>query len=262
VSGLLGPSHSSELTTEAAARLARKTLEADLESLPALAARLTEPMLDRIEAYVAMLLEVNQHLNLTRVTDPVGVARQHLLDSLVALPELDGVAPALAVDIGSGGGLPAIPLAIARPDLLWLLLDSVAKKARALESFVEHLGLPGIAVLAERAEAVGRDRRYRERAGVVTARAVATLPVIAELGMPLLVHGGLLLAWKGPLTMEDDEVLRGTRAIGELGGGDPELLATGADQLGGHTLVRVRKTHQTPARYPRKPGEPARRPLG
>ena len=223
-------------------------LEADLESLPGLARRLTGAMLDRIETYVALLLAANQRLNLTRVTQPRAVARQHLLDALAALPQLDDLASPRAVDLGSGGGVPSIPLAIARPDLSWLLVDSVAKKARALAAFVEELGLPGVEVVAERAEVLGRDPRYRERAGLVTARAVATLPVLAELALPLLLPGGVLIAWKGPMAA--------------LGGGPPELLAAGPSQLGGHRFVRVPKQARTAARYPRRPGEPARRPLG
>jgi 16S rRNA (guanine527-N7)-methyltransferase len=262
VYGPIGPRGLSETTPELTARLARESLESDLESLPGLAARLTSAMLDRLEAYVALLLEANQHINLTRVIDPVAIGRQHLLDSLVALPELDNATPSHAVDIGSGGGLPAIPIAIARPDVSWVLLESVGKKARALASFVEELRLPATHVVAERAEVLGRDPRHRELAGLVTARAVAALPVLAELAMPLLVPGGLLVAWKGPLTATDGELQRGRRALAALGGGSLELLPAGAPQLGGHTLIRVQKQRTTPARYPRRPGEPARRPLG
>jgi len=244
------------------ARLVRETLESDLASLPDLASRLSGPMLDRLEAYVALLLEANQHLNLTRVTEPVAVARQHLLDALVALPALDDVKPLRAVDIGSGGGVPAIPIAIARPDLSWVLIESVGKKARALAEFVDELGLASVDVIADRAETLGHDPRHRERAGLATLRAVGALPVLAELGMPLLAPGGLLLAWKGPLSARDDEVQRGARALTGLGGGPPEIVPAGPPQLGDHTLVRSRKQRRTSTRFPRKPGEPARRPLG
>lgn len=262
VSGPLSRPVSSRADHAVDARLARETLESDLETLPDLASRLSGPMLDRLEAYVALLLEANQHLNLTRVTEPVEVARQHLLDALVALPALDAVKPLRAVDIGSGGGVPAIPIAIARPDLSWVLVESVGKKARALAEFVEGLGLPAVDVIADRAEVLGHDARHRESAGLVTARAVAALPVLAELAMPLLAVGGLLLAWKGPLAAHDDELRRGARALAELGGGRPEIRPVGAPQLGDHTLVRSRKQQTTPLRFPRKPGEPARRPLG
>ncbi len=244
-----------------AARQAREHLEADLASLPELGARLTGAMLDRFEAYVALLLTANLRLNLTRVTQHHAVARQHLLDSLAALPLLDDLASPRAVDLGSGGGVPAIPLAIARPDLSWLLVESVGKKARALAGFVEELGIRGMVVVAERAELLGHDPRYREAAGLVTARAVATLPVLAELALPLLQPGGRLIAWKGPLSADDDELVHGTRAAAELGGALPDVLAAGPPQLGGHRFVRVVKRGRTPARYPRRPGEPARRPL-
>jgi 16S rRNA (guanine527-N7)-methyltransferase len=256
VSGALGTLHA------AAARQAREALEADLRSLPELAARLSEAMLDRIESYVALLLAANQRLNLTRVTEPRAIAQQHLLDALAVLPELDEIASLRAVDLGSGGGVPAIPIAIARPDLSWLLVESVGKKARALAGFVGELDLQEVEVVAERAEVLGRDPRYRERAGLVTARAVATLPVLAELALPLLLPGGRLIAWKGPLTVHDEELQRGARAAAQLGGAPPELLAAGPSQLGGHCFVRVPKQSRTPVRYPRRPGEPARRPLG
>ena len=244
------------------ARAAREALEADLQSLPELARRLEASMLDRLERYVALLLAANEHFNLTRVTEPLDVARTHLLDALAAVPYLEEMAPPRAVDLGSGGGVPAIPIAIARPDLLWLLVESVGKKARALSDFVDELRLTGVQVLAERAETVGRDPRYRETAGLVTARAVAALPVLAELALPLLAPGGQVLAWKGPITTLDAELRQGARAAAVLGGGSPEVLPAGIPQLVGHTFVRVAKRRSTPARYPRRPGEPARRPLG
>src|SRR2546423_8693394 len=180
-----GPSAARQTRT-GIAHAARDILEADLAALPEIAARLGDGALDRLEAYVALLLEANQRINLTRLTQPDEVARGHLLDALAALPQLGDVRPALAIDLGSGGGVPAVPLAIARPDLGWLLVESVSKKARALAGFVEELGLSNVTVVAERAERIGRDPRHRERAGLVTARAVASLPVLAELALPLL----------------------------------------------------------------------------
>jgi 16S rRNA (guanine527-N7)-methyltransferase len=117
-------------------------------------------------------------------------------------------------------------------------------------------------VIADRAEVVGRDPHYRERAGLVTARAVAALPVLAELALPLLIYRGRLIAWKGRLAAGDEELRRGARAVTQLGGSAPDLIPVDPPQLGGHTLVRVTKARPTPAGYPRRPGEPARRPLG
>ena len=245
-----------------AARAARLILEDELAALPDLASRLPADALDRLEHYVALLLDANRRVNLTRIVEPGDVARQHLLDALVALPILDELAPRLAVDLGSGGGVPAIPLAIARPRIRWLLVDSVARKARVLDGFVEALALGGVTVAAERAEDLGRDPRTRERADLVTARACAPLPVLVELALPLLRVGGELLAWKGPLNATDPEVRRGRTAAGEVGGGMLRITEAGVAALGGHSFVRARKQRATPARFPRRAGEPARRPLG
>ena len=117
-------------------------------------------------------------------------------------------------------------------------------------------------VSSERAETLGRDPAHRERAQLVTARACAPLPVLAELALPLLGVNGTLLAWKGPLTDRDPEVRRGRTALGELGGRLAEIRPAGPSALGGHTFLRVEKRRPTPPRFPRRPGEPARRPLG
>jgi 16S rRNA (guanine527-N7)-methyltransferase len=248
--------------TDAAAAAAGSFLAALLAERPDLA--LPAGAVDALQHYVALLLAANERLNLTRVVEPDDVARLHLLDALVALPLLDGVAT--AADLGSGGGVPAIPLAIARPGIHWTLVESVGRKAAALSSFVEALRLSNVSVVAERAEVLGRDPAFRERFDVATARACAALPVLAELALPLVRPGGELIAWKGPLDDEDDEVRRGRRAsaqlggaLDDLGGGELRILSSGVDR---HTFVVVRKDASTPARFPRRPGEPGRRPLG
>jgi 16S rRNA (guanine527-N7)-methyltransferase len=244
----------------AAGREARRHLEpllsqADLPALPA-------DFLDRIERYVALLLEANTRLNLTRVVEPEAVARLHLLDALAALPMLDALGPNAALDLGSGGGVPGIPLALARPDVQWTLVDSVGKKAGALRGIVQSLGLDNVAVIAERAEVLGRSPSHRERYDLLAARACAALPVLVELALPLLRVGGELLAWKGPLDGASHEVQRGRAALEQLGGGTLRLVPAGMEVLGDHTFVVVPKDRPTPVRYPRRPGEPNRRPLG
>lgn len=246
----------SETDGARAARLARAALERLLHPRP-----LVPELGDRLERYVTLLLDANRRMNLTRVVEPEAIARLHLLDALSALPLLDEAAPRRAVDLGSGGGVPAIPLALARPDVAWVLVDSVAKKAAALGEFATALGLSRVTVIAERAETLGRDPDHRERYDVATARACAALPVLAELALPLLASGGRLLAWKGPLTDSDDELRRGRAAVGQLGGGAPRVLPVGEPALGGHTFVVVGKERPTPAGFPRRPGEPGRRPL-
>lgn len=244
------------------AEAARAALDRLLADAPALAARVPTGFAAGAERFVALLLDANRRVNLTRVTAPEAVARLHLLDALAALPLLDAHNPAEVIDLGSGGGLPAIPLALARPEVRWTLVDSIGKKAAMLREFVAALGLRNVEVLADRAEALGQDARQRGRYPIVTARACAPLPILAELALPLVQMGGVLLAWKGPLDQGDDEVRRGRAAIGQLGGGRLEILESGVTSLGGHRFVVVPKVRPTPARYPRRPGEPSRRPLG
>jgi 16S rRNA (guanine527-N7)-methyltransferase len=243
---------------ETDARAARAALERLLPATDALG--LPPRFGDDAERFVGLLLDANTRLNLTRVVEPAAIARLHLLDSLAALPLLDGRAPRSAVDLGSGGGIPGLVLAMARPGMSWTLVDSVGKKADALRSFVSALGLTGVQVLAERAEAIGRDPAHRGGHDLVTARACAALPVVAELALPLLRKGGTLIAWKGPIA--DAELRSGAAAARILGGSAPEAVASGFDELGDHRFVVVRKLAPTPSAYPRRPGVPARRPLG
>lgn len=245
-----------------AAREVARALESLLAGEPALAALLPDGYVERAAAYAAVLLDANRRLNLTRVTEPAEVARLHLLDAVAALPVLDSTGATSALDLGSGGGVPGIPLALARPGVRWVLVDSVRKKADVLATIAAELGLANVTVVAERAELLGRKAAHRERHDLVAARACAPLQVLAELAMPLLRVGGTLLAWKGPLAAGDEELERGTVGLHAVGGGLPGLQPAGLTALGGHTFVLARKERPTPDRYPRRPGEPGRRPLG
>jgi 16S rRNA (guanine527-N7)-methyltransferase len=239
------------------ARAARQALERLLPPDPSGAMR-TE--LDALERYVELLLDANRRLNLTRVVEPDAVARLHLLDALAALPLVDAAPVERGLDLGSGGGVPGIVLAICRPRIRWTLVDAVRKKADALRGFAAELRLENVAVVAERGEQLARHPNHRERHDVVTARACAALPVLAEYALPLLAVGGRLLAWKGRI--DDAEMEAGARAAAMLGGEVPTVVPAGHPALGDHRFVTVTKIGPTPDRYPRRPGEPSRRPLG
>lgn len=243
---------------EADARAARHELDRLLADHPL---QLPPRFADDVERFVALLLAANRRLNLTAVTEPAAVARLHLLDTISALPVLDREAEAgRGLDLGSGGGVPGLVLALARPERSWLLVDSVRKKADALREFVEALGLVRVEVVAERAEVLGRDRTHRERYGVVTARACASLPVLVEYALPLLAVGGTLIAWKGPIG--EDELRAGGTAAAVCGGDAPSVHPSGFAELGDHRFIVVRKVAPTVDRYPRRPGQPTRAPLG
>lgn len=250
-----------DASADAAARAARRTFERLVQTdAPFLAPLLPSGFGDRCERFVALLLEANARLNLTRVVEPDAVARLHLLDAVAALPVLDELAPRRALDLGSGGGVPAIPLALARPEIGWVLVDSVGKKVDALRRFAAALGLDSVEPVADRAELLGRSADHREGHDLVTARACAGLPVLLEYALPLLRVGGAVLAWKGRIG--DEELRAGAGAAAELGGGEPSVRPAGSRALGEHRFVLVRKERPTPGRYPRRPGEPSRRPLG
>src|SRR5918992_874799 len=142
------------------ARAARLELERLLAGGPF---ELPTGFADAAERYVALLLKANRRLNLTRVVEPADVARLHLLDALSALPLIDALPDARrAVDLGSGGGVPGLVVALARPAQRWVLVDSVRKKADAVRGFTTALGLDNVEVVAERAEILGRDPAHRE----------------------------------------------------------------------------------------------------
>ena len=159
------------------------------------------------------------------------------------------------LDVGSGGGLPAIPLAIAMPGTRFTLLEATGKKVRFLEAVAAALGLPNVTVVAARAEDAGRDRdRYRERFDAVTSRAVGALPTLLELTLPFAKVEGHVLAIKGEKAIE--EIAASKRALHAL---HAEALEPVRTPTG--TIVAVLKRRTTPKMYPRRAGEPKRDPL-
>lgn len=209
---------------------------------------------ERLADYLSRLLATNEAFNLTAVTAPDEAWTRHILDSLTLVPELDRLeATAQIVDVGSGGGLPGLPLAIARPSVGVTLLETTAKKARFLEQTADALGLDNVKVVCDRAETFGQGAG-RERFDGATSRALSRLPVLLELTLPLVRVGGVSLAIKGE--QAELEVSESAQALARLHGVVEAVTRTGTG-----SIIRVRKTAKTPARYPRRPGEPKRKPL-
>lgn len=217
--------------------------------------KVPDARLEVLDRYVTRLLEVNRRMNLTATRDAEGVWVRHVFDSLLVAPRLKADADQRALDLGSGGGFPGMVLAILRPDMEWMLVDSVGKKARFLGETAEALGLKNVQVSSERAEVLGHDPGYRQRHHVVTARAVARLNVLMELTAPLLRKGGHLLAMKGEKAPE--EIQEAHRASERL----QFVLRRRIPQPGGGMLLDYRKQAPTPKRYPRPVGVPAQKPL-
>ncbi len=184
-----------------------------------------------------------------------GPAEDLIEDSLVLLDHLGDAR--FLVDVGSGGGLPGLPLRIARPDLAVTLIEADEAKAAFLVRACAALGLAGVEVVARRAEAVGQDGRYRERFDVAVARALAPMPVLAELCLPLVRVGGRVLAQK----TDREDIDRAWRAIELLGGSLDAVLPAPSKSRRSGTVVEVSKVRPTPSEFPRRPGVPGRKPL-
>src|SRR5438034_4905503 len=161
------------------------------------------------------------------------------------------------VDVGSGGGLPGLPLKIVRPDLEVTLIEADRDKAAFLVQAAARLDLRGVEVLAVRAEDAGRDPRYREAFDVAVARALAPMPTLVELCLPLVRVGGRLLAQK----TDREDVSAAARAIDTMGGSLRGVVPARSGIREAGTVVIVDKLLPTPAMYPRRPGVPARKPL-
>ncbi|BAM02264.1 16S rRNA (guanine(527)-N(7))-methyltransferase RsmG [Phycisphaera mikurensis] len=240
--------------------------EAARAALTRLELGVPDAALETLDAYLHRLLEVNQRMNLTAVREHDAAWLRLLVDALTALPGLPGAGadagelPTGVIDVGSGGGLPGIPLAITRPDLSFTLLEATGKKARFLEETAAALGLANVAVLNARAETAGRDPALRERYGLAVSRAVGPMPVILELTLPLVAVGGRSLCMKGPRA--EQELRDSGEALHRLGAGEVAVFDAYPEGFGNDlVVVSVVKASATPKKYPRAPGMPKAEPL-
>ena len=197
--------------------------------------------------YGQLLLETNQVMNLTAITDPADVAALHFLDSAALLNEVDFRDKTVA-DVGTGAGFPGLPLKIAEPSIRLTLLDAQGKRVRFLETVCRELGLDGVECVHGRAEEFAAHRR--ESFDLVTSRAVAVLPVLSELCLPLVKVGGAFLAMKS--VDSEAELEQAAHAL-EILGGRVETLRDyripGTEVR--HRLIVVKKMRKTPEKYPR-----------
>jgi 16S rRNA (guanine527-N7)-methyltransferase len=220
---------------------------------------LAADQLDRFARFAELLIDWNGRFNLTAIVEPRDIVIKHFLDSLSVLT----VMPAKAryvIDVGAGAGLPGLALKIARPDLALTLLDATRKKCEFLAALRTELRLYNVEVVNARAEDAGRDPDYREAYDVALARAVADLPVLAELLLPFVKVGGVAIAQKSRDV--GAEVDRADTAILLLGGLNADVVRVEVPGLADErNLVIIEKLAATPEEYPRRVGIPFKKPI-
>ncbi|MFC2066624.1 16S rRNA (guanine(527)-N(7))-methyltransferase RsmG [Chloroflexota bacterium] len=222
---------------------------------------LSPKQLEQFEVYYQELVSWNRRMNLTSITDYDAVQVKHFLDSLtVTLALSTGISNLRLIDVGTGAGLPGIPLKILMPDVHLALLEATAKKAEFLRHIVSRLGLDDVEIVVGRAEEIAHRAQYREKFDVVLSRAVSSLPALVELTLPFGAVGGICVAQKkGDI---DLEIVKASEAITVLGGSLREVKKIDLEELADkRRLIIIDKTSPTPEKYPRQPGIPNKRPI-
>ena len=221
---------------------------------------LTAEQIGPFSVYHEMLLDWNTRMNLTALTAPEDVAVKHIIDSLTAYDAALFDGARTLIDVGTGAGLPGIPLAVYAPHLTVTLLDSLNKRVRFLTEVTAAMGLQNVRCIHARAEEAARTAEHRAAYDIAVSRAVARLPVLLEYTLPFVRVGGTLLALKGRAYAEEQKEAR--RAAEVLGGGRitaRPVHLPGLDDV--RAILTVTKERQTPAAYPRGGGAPTRRPI-
>jgi 16S rRNA (guanine527-N7)-methyltransferase len=218
---------------------------------------------DKFETYYHELMEWNRRINLTAITDYEDVQVNHFLDALTVVlvwqPPPGDTVPKV-IDVGTGGGIPGVPLKIVFPKIRLALLEATAKKAAFLHHLQDRLKLEDTEIMVNRAEEVAHDTRYRERFDLVLSRAVAPLPTLAELTLPFCTIGGSVVVHKkGDI---NEETAQASGAIDTLGGKLREVKTIDLPEFRDQRrLVVIDKVSATPEKYPRRPGIPKKRPI-
>ena len=218
--------------------------------------KITGEMSEKFENLCSFLLQYNEKVNLTSITDKKDVYIKHFLDSV--LGEKLFFEGAQTIEIGSGGGFPSLPLKIFRDDLHFTLVESTGKKCTYLQSCVDKLGLCGVKVENARAEELGKDKTFREKYDCATARAVARLNILCEYCLPFVKVGGRFIAYKGECEEEIKEAEKAIKLLGgEIESAESYLLPSGDKR----TLVCIKKVCATPEKYPRGQGKERKCPI-
>lgn len=220
---------------------------------------LNEIQIEQFMDYYKLLVEKNKVMNLTSITEFNDVIRKHFLDSL-SIVKVCRISNQKIIDIGTGAGLPGIPLKIAFPNIDIFLMDSLNKRIRFLDEVIDKLQLNKITTIHGRAEDYGRDLSYRESFDICTSRAVANLSTLSEYCIPFVKVGGNFIPYKSGNSAE--EISLAERAIGLLGGTIVDTIEFDIPNTDiSRSLILIEKTKKTQGKYPRMAGKPSKEPL-
>ncbi len=220
---------------------------------------LTEDTVKQLNCYGNLLLEWNEKINLTAITEPKEVLYKHFYDCILFLKNVKLDEGESLIDVGTGAGFPGMVLKIVRPDIKVTLLDSLNKRLVFLNEVIDKLGLSGVKTLHMRAEEAGKSKLHREKYDIACARAVAALPQLLEYCSPLVRVGGRFVSMKGPSA--ESEALLSQNAVKVLGLKEPVIVKetlTGKEE---RAFMILSKISQTPPKYPRKPNDISKQPL-
>ena len=219
---------------------------------------LDDTALERLDKYAEMLIETNKTLNLTAITEPDEVLYKHFVDSLSLLTVVDLKEGAKVIDVGTGAGFPGVVLLIARPDIKITLMDGTNKRLNFIADVLNEIGLSAD-ILHSRAELAGKDKAYREKFDLVTARAVANMNTLSEYCMPFVKVGGVFAPMKAAKADEELDSAKG--AIKLLGGEIKKVCHLDIQNCGERCIIVTKKISQTPPKYPRASAQISKKPL-
>ena len=220
----------------------------------------SDEMLKKFNLYMKGILEWNDKVNITSITDEEEFIEKHFIDSILCVPYDEFKRSTKIIDVGTGGGFPGIPLALAAPDKQFVLIDSLNKRIKIINELCASIGIRNVKAIHSRAEEAARMKEHREKYDLCVSRAVANLATLSEYCLPFIKQGGYFLAYKGPDI--EQEIKESKRALGVLGGEikrqETSLLE---DFYLKHKILFIEKTAKTPSKYPRKAGTPSKEPL-